>query len=472
MLEDFLNSEEKLLGIETPLGLSLLPYLKEEGTIVALPVEKEEKYGEIPLLPYEKFLHRLSQTEVGVFFYNPDYIFPLLQEKYKKLILVSPYVLDLDIPWFSYGNIGYGTTLVYCGEEESLLALTKRKAEEVEGRTLIIVPSPNFLSDLLTLLPQVQTFSYGEEITSSLLAVVSSQARLAAWFFLPEVVIDTSRRELLFPTTSNGGGFYKKEVYTSRIEADSLARLSSLGKEGVCYRLLSEKTFSKLPLRYPWPEYIDYSLDKRGTYGLPLSLKNNQVFSLWMERGYPPFSLLGPLVMLDNYDYLLFVYPPAVYHASYLIVAEEQYKTFFSRFRGRDSLETLSKLWETFLEEVGTLYPTYSEVKVWSEQNSLSPKKMWQYLVQVQTSLNVLKEEGVKVKSGPSNPQEVRDLSAPLFTEIYPERRMLREKNGYDYQGRILPIQFLLLPSSLGIEEEEILGILLDENGVIAGISI
>lgn len=466
MMEVYLNSKNRLIGLETPLGLSLLSLFDvQEKIAVALPLEKEEKYSEnISLLPYTLFLDRIEEYKVGLFFYNPDYIKPVLSLPYKKLFIISPYVLELDIPWFRYGNVGYSTTIVYTEEKEDLVTLAKKRVEEIGSQpTLIIVPNYNFLSQLISLLPEIQSYTYAEEISSNLLAVVSEQARLAAYFFLPKVVIDCCRQELLFSTTM--GGYYKKEVYTDQREANSLARLASLKEEGLCYRLLSQKAFNSLPFSYPWPEYNYKSL-------LPLGEKNKEVLASWIDKGYPPFSLLGPLVILDNYDPLLFVYPPAVYFAGYLVVAEQQYKTFFSRFSGKDSLETLSNLWEIFLKEVGTFTPSYSTVREWCEKNSISTKKLWGYLEQVQICVNVLRKENIEVKTGPSSSKEIRDFAAPLFAEVYAERKMKRERGGFEYEGRILSVQFILLPSSLGVEDKEILGLILDKNGIVAGISL
>jgi len=451
------ESKDKISGIEAAVGFSILPYLNtRQKTIVGLPIDKEDTYDKrITLSPYSSFLKNLENYELAVFFFDPDYMYPVLTSSFKKLIIVSPYVLNLkDVSWFRHRTT-YPTTIIY----------TEKPLREIsmQGKVLVVIPKYAQLAKILELLPNSQSYTYGEEITSDVLVVTSQQASLAAWFFLPDMVIDMCQRELILETTMSG--YYQTEVYTSQMDANAIARLSSLDKSGICYRLIQEKTFNSLPLVYNWPEYYPDEF--------PLGLKNIQVLNLWIAKGYPPFSLLCPLVMLDNFSPLLFVYPaPTVYHASYLYVAQQQYKTFFARFSGKDSLETLSKIWEIFLQEVGTFNPSYSETRKWCEDNSLSVKHMWNYLQQIQVCVNMLGKLNIETKKGPSSSKEIRELAAPLFSQVYPERKMVSDRQGFSLEGKIYYIQYMLLPSSLGIDDKEILGLILKKDGVIAGISL
>lgn len=493
----FLSSSD-FLGVQTPLGLEILPHLPGK-TIAAVPLDIESTWDGAILLPYLKFFPAYlggDDFDNAVFFYSPDFLALLLKSrrKDKKTIVVSPYLLDIGADWLVYYSPGFPTTvsydLSYPLRSEALVEETGKKADELSPyrRVMVLVPDESFLSRLLYANSKITRFRFGHPIDSNILAVVDKEAPLAASLFLPDSVIDTCRTSLIFDTTM--GGYYDRLVFRSKRDSQWLASLASLRSSGFCLRMVTRDNFDRYPEEYPLPEFTDYSLAKRfpdyfpvppevmdnNFYGLPLSPENNVVFSLW-SGAYPPFSILGPLVLLDNFSTFLFVYPLMVYKStvSYLAVVEQHYKTFFRRFSGRDSFETLSKIWEIFLEEVGTLTPTYDEVRAWADNNSLSTERLWSALQTVHSSLNVLESQGyqgVPLRKGPSPSWEVRDLAAPIFEQVYSRKRMRKEGVGYAYEGKIYLVNNTLLPSSLGVADEYILGLILDSHSVVAGIAL
>ncbi|QIN54643.1 hypothetical protein [Cedratvirus kamchatka] len=483
-LESFIASSP--CALETVMGYDIIPQLRGK-ILVSAPVKQVQVLGQVTVVPNADFFSLVSSQEYdhALFFYSPDYMhafLSLLQDSSlsSNLVLVAPYLLDIDLPWMQYYKVGFPTVVTY--EEKSftlhdasLPSATAQRAKQFASfysKVLILCPDDRFIDSLLSE-QDFQGTRYNGESTNleevSVLCLVDEQARMVASDYLPDCVIDTCQTRLLFNTTM--GGYYKRLVHRSKRDADALALLGSFRKEGICHRMSTEKAYQRYLEEYPWPKYLP-SL-------LPLSRKNNQVLQLWQEQDYPIFSLLGPLVLLDNFSPLLFVYPMAYEADSYLFATEQHYKTFFYRFIGEDSLETLCKLWETFLEEVGGISlseekPSLDQVRVWANNNSINADRLWSCLELVRDcAFKIEAQKGVALQTGPSDCTEVCQRARPLLNQIYSKRLMFASGIGFEYKSRIYTINTFALPSNLGSNTKEITGLILDDrtNSVIAGVN-
>ncbi|SOB73887.1 hypothetical protein BQ9231_00004 [Cedratvirus lausannensis] len=494
-LESFISSSP--CALETVMGYDIIPQLQGR-ILVSAPVEQVQVLGEVTIAPPEDFFSLALSDEYDhvLFYYSHDYMqaFLSLLDQVANLVLVAPYLLELpvNLPWMQYYKVGFPTVITFENKsfilhDPDLPVATAQRATQFASfytKILILCPDEKFIDTLL-----LEEGFRGERYKPSsdmeqtrILCLVDEQARMVASDFLPDCVIDTCQTRLIFNTTM--GGYYKRLVHRSKRDADAFALLSSFRGEGICHRMTTERAYERYLEEYPWPNYLPPSLSPNSPL-LPLSKKNNQVLALWQEQGHPLFSLLGPLVLLDNFSPLLFVYPVSFESDSYLFATEQHYKTFFQRFVGEDSLETLCKLWETFLIEVGGILPSsggynpsLDEVRVWANNNSISTDRLWSCLELVRECVAILEREGTPLETGPSDCKEVCHNARPILNQVYSKRLMFASGIGFEYKSRIYTINTFALPSNLGSNTKEITGLILDQdsglgdtNSVIAGVN-
>jgi hypothetical protein len=523
-LETFIASSPSAL--ETVMGYDIIPQLKGR-ILVSAPVKQVQVLGEVTVAGYEDFFSLALNEDYDhvLFYYSHDYMWAflsLLDKGVANLVLVAPYLLDTtsvqSLPWMQYYKVGFPTVITFENKsftlhDNTLPSATAQRATQFASfytKVLVLCPDEKFIDTLL----QEEGFE-GERYDSSLdleqsriLCIVDEKARMVASDFLPDCVIDTCQTRLIFNTTM--GGYYRRLVHRSKRDADAFALLSSFRDEGICHRMTTERAYERYLEEYPWPIYLPPSLSPSSSSLLPLSEKNNLVFQSWLEQGYPAFSLLGPLVLLDNFSPLLFVYPMAFESSSYLFATEQHYKTFFYRFLGEDSLETLCKLWETFLEEVGGIVgrradllasrsssggivrsppdllashssstgfsltegPSLDQVRVWANNNSINADRLWSNLEIVRECVRILEREtGSPLETGPSDCKEVCDKARPILNKVYSKRLMFASGVGFEYKSRIYTVNTFALPSNLGSNTKEITGLILDQESVIAGVN-
>ncbi|SHO33628.1 Hypothetical protein BQ3484_560 [Cedratvirus A11] len=491
-LESFITSSP--CALETVMGYDIIPQL--QGRILAsAPVEQVQILGEVTIAPPEDFFSLALSDEYDhvLFYYSHNYMqaFLSLLDQVPNLVLVAPYLLELPVslPWMQYYKVGFPTLITFESKsfilhDTSLPRATAQRAIQFASfytKILILCPDEKFIDALLLEGLQAEKYNSTSNLEQTrILCLVDEQARMVASDFLPDCVIDTCQTRLIFNTTM--GGYYKRLVHRSKRDADAFALLASFRGEGLCHRMTTEKAYERYLEEYPWPNYFPHSSL------LPLSKKNNQVLSLWQEQGYPLFSLLGPLVLLDNFSPLLFVYPVSFESDSYLFATEQHYKTFFQRFIGEDSLETLCKLWETFLIEVGGIVsppagivsppaefaqskPSLDEVRVWANNNSINVDRLWSCLELVRECIAILEREGVTLETGPSDCKEVCHRARPILNKVYAKRLMFASGIGFEYKSRIYTINTFALPSNLGSNTKEITGLILDQDSVVAGVN-
>ncbi|SPN79122.1 Hypothetical protein BRZCDTV_169 [Brazilian cedratvirus IHUMI] len=485
-LETFITSSPCV--VETVMGYDIIPQL--QGRILAsAPVKEVQILGQVTIAPYEAdypstqpdFFSLALNKEYDhiLFYYSHDYMYAflsLLERGVTNLVLITPYPLDLNLPHMQYYKVGFPTIITYESKsftlhDPSLPFATAQRANEFSSfysRVLVLCPDEEFVDTLLA----QEDFRGNKEITEEtrILCVVDEEARLLASDYVPDCVIDTCQTRLLFNTTM--GGYYKRLVHRSKVDADAFALLSSFRREGLCHRMSTESSYQRYLEEYPWPKYLPPSINPFPTL-LPLSKKNNQVMQLWLEQGYPASSLLGPLVLLDNFSPLLFVYPLAYEQDSYLFTTEQHYKTFFYRFVGEDSLDTLCKLWQIFLEETGSIdgtLPSMDQVRVWANNNSISMERLWTCLELVRKCMSILAEGEAE-----SNilSEQVYEKALPLLQRVYSKRLLFASGVGFEYKSKIYTINTFALPSNLGSNTKEIIGLILDRDlgSVIAGVN-
>lgn len=476
-LETFITSSPCV--VETVMGYDIIPQL--QGRILAsAPAKEVQIVGEVTIAPYSSSLGDFfslalkEEYDHVLFYYSHDYMYAflsLLERGVANLVLVTPYPLDLNLPHMQYYKVGFPTVITYENKsftlhDAGLSSATAQRAKEFSSfypRVLVLCPNKEFVDALL----EQEGFQADKEITEEtrILCVVDKEARLLASDYVPDCVIDTCQTRLLFNTTM--GGYYKRLVHRSKVDADAFALLSSFRREGLCHRMTTESSYQRYLEEYPWPKYLPPSINPSPSL-LPLSKKNNQVMQLWMEQGYPASSLLGPLVLLDNFSPLLFVYPLAYEQDSYLFATEQHYKTFFYRFVGRDSLDTLCKFWQIFIEETNSPFEI-DQVRVWANNNSINTERLWSCLELVRKCMHILEEEWPVSRLD----VEVYERALPLFQQVYSKRLMFASGVGFEYKSRIYTINTFALPSNLGSDTKEIIGLILDQDlgSVIAGVN-
>lgn len=514
-------SKNSFSGIQSPIGFDIPFRLSSLGPVLSsFPSGSREFFSSLNGVTFSShdkfFTEALSGKYSTVVFFSDSCLLPTLlkiSKQISRLVLISSEMIPIEgFEWMVDFSVPYPTLASYSDRnyqigDKTLISDCLSQAKRMltsYSRIVLLCPSLAFVAQLTkeaktSSLP-ISLFDSTEVelhllnsspdsnsfwVDESVVAVLDSEARLAVQLLKPNALIDTC--QTVREETTTMGAPIQKLRHRSQNESNSLSRLSSLYSPGFCHRMTTEKFFFRFPEKFRCTEIVfpslvrqlpqiypeEYSIVSDPNYlNLPLSLKNNSVVAEWV-KSHPPFSILGPICFLDSFSPLLFVYPGMIYNTrSYLAVVEQHYKTFFSPFAGRDSIETFSNIWENLLENVESLEVGFDRISQWASNHSMSAERIWQVLQTVRTCVSILRERGIEVEISPSNSEKVRDAAAPIFAKIYSQNRMERTELGYDFRGLTYFIEETVLPTTLAQRNSPALGLIFMKQTCVASIEL
>nr|WIL05249.1 hypothetical protein pmam_210 [Pithovirus mammoth] len=514
-------SKNSFSGIQTPIGFDIPFRLSSLGPVLSsFPSGSREFFNSLNGVTFSShdrfFTEALSGKYSTVIFFLDSCLLPTLlkiSKQIPRLVLISSEMIPVEgFEWMVDFSIPYPTLISYSDRnyqigDKTLISdcLTQAKRMLTSySRIVLLCPSLSFISQLTREAKSVSfpisLFDSAEVelqllnsspdsnsfwIDESVVAVLDTEARLAVQLLKPNALVDSC--QTIREETTTMGAPIQKLRHRSQDESNSISRLSSLYSPGFCHRMTTEKFFFRFPEKFHCTEIIfpslvrqlpqiypeEYSIVSSSNYlNLPLSLKNNSIVSEWISS-HPPFSILGPICFLDSFSPSLFVYPGAIYNTnSYLAVVEQHYKTFFSPFAGRDSIETFSNIWENLLENIEGLEVGFDRISQWASNHSISAEKIWQVLQTVRTCISNLEKRGIKVEISSSNSEKVRDTAAPIFAKFYPQNRMNRTELGYDFQGLTYFIEETVLPTTLAQRKSPAVGLIFMKQTCVAAVEL